>query len=155
MNLSRIALASVGAFVAYFFVGFATFGLLPWLKTEFLKYPTIYRSQEAMKGVMPAGMAFMFMAMVALAVLYAMLAANVSGAAGGLRLGATFGALIGLFAIGAFVVHNYVNLQIGLKLTVQQAIAYFIEWVVVGIVIGLIYRPPGVPLNTMPTTTHS
>jgi hypothetical protein len=141
MNLSRIALASVGAFVAYFFVGFATFGLLPSLKNEFLKYPTIYRSQEAMKGVMPAGMAFMFLAMTALAVLYAMLSGSVSGAADGLRLGATFGALIGVFAIGSFVVHNYVNLQIGLKLTVQQAIAYFIEWVVVGIVIGLIYRP--------------
>jgi hypothetical protein len=36
----------------------------------------------------------------------------------GLRLGAMFGALIGLFAIGSFVVHNYVNLQIGFKLTV-------------------------------------
>jgi hypothetical protein len=141
MNLSRIALASVGAFVAYFIVGFATFGLLPSLKNEFLRYPTIYRSQEAIKGVMPAGMVFMFLAMVALAVLYAMLAASVSNTADGLRLGATFGALIGVFAIGSFVVHNYVNLQIGLKLTVQQAIAYFIEWVVVGIVIGLIYRP--------------
>jgi hypothetical protein len=39
------------------------------------------------------------------------------------------------------VVHNYVNLQIGAKLTMLQAIAYFIEWVIVGIVIGLIYRP--------------
>ena len=37
--------------------------------------------------------------------------------------------------------HNYVNLQIGGSLTVQQAIAYFVEWVVVGLVIGLIYRP--------------
>jgi hypothetical protein len=43
--------------------------------------------------------------------------------------------------ICAFVVHNYVNLNIRLKLTVIQAIAYFVEWVVTGIVIGLIYRP--------------
>jgi hypothetical protein len=55
--------------------------------------------------------------------------------------GIRFGALIGLFAIGSFVMHNYVNLQIGLKLTVQQAVAYFVEWVIVGLVIGLIYRP--------------
>ena len=141
MNLSRIALAAIGGFVTYFVLGGLSFVVAPSLKDEFLKYPTIYRSQEAMKGVMPAGMAFMFLAMVALAVLYAMLAASVSNGADGLRLGATFGALIGVFAIGSFVVHNYVNLQIGLKLTVQQAIAYFIEWVVVGIVIGLIYRP--------------
>jgi hypothetical protein len=38
-------------------------------------------------------------------------------------------------------VHNYVNLQIGIRLTVQQGIAYFLEWVIVGLVIGLIYRP--------------
>ena len=41
--------------------------------------------------------------------------------------GARFGALIGVFAIGSFVVHNYVNLNIGLKLTVQQSIAYFVQ----------------------------
>jgi hypothetical protein len=37
--------------------------------------------------------------------------------------------------------HNYVNLNIGLKLTLQPGVAYFVEWVVTGIVIGLIYRP--------------
>jgi hypothetical protein len=46
-----------------------------------------------------------------------------------------------VFALGSFVVHNYVNLNIGLRLTLQQAAAYFVEWVVVGVVIGLIYRP--------------
>ena len=51
------------------------------------------------------------------------------------------GALIGVFAVGSFVVHNYVNLQIGIGLSVRQGIAYFVEWVIVGVVIGLIYRP--------------
>lgn len=40
------------------------------------------------------------------------------------------------------MVHNYVNLNIGLRLTIQQSVAYFIEWVVAGIAIGLLYRPP-------------
>jgi hypothetical protein len=39
------------------------------------------------------------------------------------------------------VLHNYVNLNIGLKLTLQQCALYFLEWLVVGIAIGLIYRP--------------
>ena len=56
-----------------------------------------------------------------------------------MRQGAIFGALIGVFSVCSFVIHNYVNLNIGLKLTVEQAIAYFVEWVVTGIVIGLIY----------------
>jgi hypothetical protein len=38
------------------------------------------------------------------------------------------------------VLHNYVNLNIGLKLTVEQAIGYFIEWLAVGMVIGLTYK---------------
>jgi len=137
MNLSRIALAALGGFVAYFVIGFAAFGLAPSLKNEFLKYPNIYRSPEAMKSVMPPGMAAMFVAMVVLAILYAMLYKGGPGLAEGAR----FGALIGIFADCAFVLHNYVNLNIGLKLTMQQAVAYFVEWLVVGIVIGMIYRP--------------
>jgi hypothetical protein len=137
MNLTRIVLASIAAFFAYFAVGGLVFGLLPSMKNEFLKYPNVYRSQEGIKSTMPVGMAFMFLAIVVLVVLYAMLYQGGSGVIEGAR----FGALIGLFAIGSFVVHNYVNLQIGVKLTVQQGIAYFGEWVIVGLVIGLVYRP--------------
>jgi hypothetical protein len=141
MNLSRTALAALGAFVAYFVVG-ALVAALPSLRNEFLKYPTVYRSKEAMKNVMPAGMVAMFLAMLVLAVIYAMLYQGGSGVVEGTR----FGALIGVFAVCAFVLHNYVNLNIGLKLTLEQAAVYFVEWMVVGIVIGLIYKPilPGV-----------
>jgi hypothetical protein len=138
MNLSRVALAAMGALVAYFVLGGLSFVLLPSLKDEFLNYPAVYRSPQAIKSVMPVGMAAMFVAMVVLAVLYAMLYRGGSGVAEGAR----FGALIGIFAICAFVVHNYVNLNIGSKLTLEQSIAYFVEWVVTGIVVGLIYRPP-------------
>jgi hypothetical protein len=43
------------------------------------------------------------------------------------------------------VLHNYVNLNIGLKLALGQAVAYFIQWTVIGIVIGLIYKSPATP----------
>jgi hypothetical protein len=137
MNFSRIFLAAVGGFVAYFVMGGLAFGLLPWLKNEFLKYPAVYRTQEGIKSTMPVGMAFMFVAIFALAMIYSMLCRGGSG----LVEGARFGGLIGVFAIGSFVVHNYVNLNIGLKLTIEQSVAYFAEWVGVGIAIGLIYRP--------------
>jgi hypothetical protein len=45
-----------------------------------------------------------------------------------------------VFAIGAFLVPNYVNLNSGLLLTVQQSVAYFAQWWWRGAVIGLIYR---------------
>jgi hypothetical protein len=141
MNLSRIALAALGAFVAYFAAGGAIFGLIPALKGEFLKYPAVYRDQQGQMGHMPVGMAFMFLAILALAGIYAMLYQGGATLADGARTGAIFGGLIGVFAIGSFVVHNYVNLNIGLKGTLQQGVAYFVEWVIVGLVIGMIYRP--------------
>jgi len=137
MNVSRIALAALGGFVAYFVLGGLSFAVSPSLKNEFLKYPAVYRPQEGQMRFLPAGMVAMFVAMLALAAIYAMLYQGGSG----LAIGARFGALIGVFVVGAFVVHNYVNLNIGLKLTLEQAVAYFVEWLVTGIVTGLIYRP--------------
>ena len=137
MNYLRIFLASVGAFVAYMVLGGLIFALIPSLKTEFLKFPAVYRDHDGQMSHMPAGMAGMFLSMVVLAVLYSMTYQGGSG----LVEGARFGVLIGLFVIGAFVLHNYVNLNIGLTLALISAVAYFLEWLVACIVIGLIYRP--------------
>jgi hypothetical protein len=137
MNLPRVFLAAFCAFVTYFVLGGLFFAVLPLMRTEFMKYPAVYRSQDAIKSVMPAGMIAMFVAMVMLAVIYAMLYRGGSGLAEGAR----FGLLIAVFSLCAFVIHNYVNLNIGLKLTVQQGVAYSVEWIVVGVVIGLVYRP--------------
>jgi len=141
MNFTRLALAAFGAFVVYMILGGLLFAVAPWLRNEFAKYPLVYRTQDSMKPVMPYGMAAMLVAMVVLAMLYAML---YRGGSGWLE-GAHFGGLIGLFCVCSFVVHNYVNLNIGLTLTLEQAIAYFVEWVAVGITIGLIYRPAAHP----------
>ena len=46
-----------------------------------------------------------------------------------------------MFVVCACVLHNFANFNIGLKLALGQAAAYFVQWVVVGLVIGLIYRP--------------
>jgi hypothetical protein len=103
MNPLRLILAALGAFVAYMVLGALLFGLIPSLKTEFLKYPCVYRDQNGQMSHMPAGMGGMLLSMLALAVLYTMVYQGGSGLAEGAR----FGALIGLFAIGAFVLHNY------------------------------------------------
>lgn len=136
MNYARIFLAALGSFAAYFILGGLIF-TSPFFKSEFMKYPAVYRPQEGIKSVMPFGMAAMFVAMLMLAMIYAMMYRGGSGFATGTR----FGVLVGIFCVCSFVIHNYVNLNIGLMLTIQQACAYFVEWVVVGIVIGLIYKP--------------
>jgi Protein of unknown function (DUF1761) len=135
MNITRLLLAALAAFVAYFVLGGLFFAAGP-LRNEFAKFPAVYRTQESMKPTLPFGMASMLVAMIVLAVLYAMLYKGGPG----LYEGARFGALIGLFCVCSFVIHNYVNLNISLRLTLGQAAAYFVEWVVAGVVIGLIYR---------------
>ena len=137
MNYVRIVLAGVAGTVAYFALGGLVFGLLPQLRESYRMYPAVYRNQEGIKSVMPLGMLGMLLSIVVLAAIYAL--AYHGGP--GLWEGARFGFLIGVFALGAFVLHNYVNLNIGLRLTGQQAVAYLMEWLVVGIVIGLVYRP--------------
>jgi len=137
MSYSRIALAALGATVAYFVLGGILFAALPALRTEFMKYPAVYRTQDDMKRVMPMGMIAILVAIVAVAVLYAM----AYPAGGGVLAGARFGALIGVFAVCGFVLHNHMLLNIGIKLTVGQAISYFVQWLGVGIVISLIYAP--------------
>jgi hypothetical protein len=134
VNYSRVALAGLGATVVYFVLGFVLFALSP-LANEYRQFPAVYRTPASMKQVAPIGMLGMVLSMVALAALYALAFAPGSGAAAGAR----FGFLVGVFALGSFVLHNYVNLNIGLRLTLGQALAYFIQWVVAGIVIALIY----------------
>ena len=147
MNLARIAFASLGAAVAYFVYGFAMFAAWPSMKTEFKKYPNVYRTEESMMKVMPYGMVGILVSIVVIAILYAKICAAAVGPASGVALGAVpglasgacLGALIGLFVVGMFVIHNYVNLNIGGKLTVFQAVAYFIEWVATGVAIGMVH----------------
>jgi archaellum biogenesis protein FlaJ (TadC family) len=137
MSYARIALASLGATVAYFIYGFAMFAAWPSMKTEFMKYPNVYRPKDEMMKMMPYGTITILISIVVVAILHA----KIYTAGGGIVSGICLGALIGLFSVCTFVIHNYVNLNIGLTLTIYQSIAYFIQWVIVGAAIGLIYRP--------------
>lgn len=137
MNYPRLGLAALGGTVAYFACGFIVFWLVPALINESRKHAAVYRSQEEMTGVMPVGIGGTFIAILVVAIIFAMIQQGGTGAAGGLRLGV----LIGIFVVCAFVLYNYMTLNIGLTLALGQAAAHFFQWTIVGIVIGLIYKP--------------
>jgi hypothetical protein len=141
MNYSRLALAALAGTVASFAFGFLVFWLVPGLIKEGHKYPAVFRPKEEMKTVMPIGIFATFMAILVDAIIFAMIHPGGSGPTEGAR----FGVLIGIFVVCAFVLHNYVNLNIGLKLALGQAVAYFVQWTIIGIVIGLIYKPLATP----------
>jgi hypothetical protein len=141
MNYSRLALAALGGTVASFAFGFLVFWLVPGLVKEGHKYPAVFRPKEEMKTVMLIGFVANFMAILVVAIIFAMIHQGGPGTTEGAR----FGVLIGIFVVCAFVLHNYVNLNIGLKLALGQAVAYFVQWTIIGIVIGLIYKPLATP----------
>lgn len=141
MNYLSLGLAALGGTVASFAVGFLVFWLVPGLIKEGHKYPAVFRPKEEMMKVMPIGLVATFLSILIVAVLFAMIHHGRSGTAEGAR----FGVLIGIFVVCAFVLHNYVNLNIGLKLALGQAAAYFVQWTIIGIVIGLIYKPLATP----------
>ncbi|MGA2429986.1 MAG: hypothetical protein ABSH13_15915 [Candidatus Acidiferrum sp.] len=141
MNYSSLGLAALGGTVASFAFGFLLFWLVPALINEAHKYPAVFRSKEAMMTVMPISLGSTFISILAVAMIFAMIHLGGSSPMEGAR----FGVLIGIFVVCAFVLHNYVNLNIGLKLALGQAVAYFVQWTIIGTVIGLIYKPLATP----------
>ncbi len=141
MNYTSLGLAALGATVAYFAFGFLVFWLVPGLIRESHKYPAVFRPKEEMMKVMPIGFVATFLSILVAAIIFAMM--NHRGSS--VTAGAQFGVLIGIFVVCAFVLHNYVNLNIGLKLVLMQAGTYLVQWTIVGIVIGLIYKPLATP----------
>lgn len=136
VNYAHVGFAFLGATVAYFVSGFILFAALPGMKTEFLRYPGVYRTDDGMRKLMPYNMIGILVSVAVVAVLYA----KIYSSGGGMVSGVCLGALMGLFAVCTFVVHNYVFLNIGAKLAVYEGMAYFIQWVIVGAAVGVIYK---------------
>src|SRR5271167_2303560 len=111
MNYLSLVLAALGATVASFAFGALVFWLVPGLIKEAHKYPAVFRPSEEMKRVMPVGLVATFLSIVVAAILFAMIRPGGSG----ITEDARFGVLLGIFVVCAFALHNYVNLNIGLK----------------------------------------
>jgi hypothetical protein len=141
MNYSRLGLAALGGMVASFAFGFLVMWLVPALFEEGRKYPAVFRPKDEMMTMMPVGLVATFISILVVAIIFAMIHQGGPGTTEGVR----FGVLIGIFVVCASVLHNYVNLNIGRKLALMQAAAYFLQWTIVGIVIGLIYKPIATP----------
>lgn len=134
MNYTRIALSAIAATVAYYLFGSIGGALFA---NYYSQYAAVFRPRETIVGYMPLGFAGTFIAALALAMIYAAAYRGKSGALEGLR----FGALIGVFIIGAGVAHDFVILNVGPNLALVEASGQFFGWLLAGVVIGVIYRP--------------
>ena len=135
MNYARIAAAAVAATVVDGIYGYLVYGML--LAPEFARYPAVYRSAEAGMVYLPVIFACIFVGALVAAYIYAK---GYDGGSGVVE-GARFGVLLGIFIAAIFAGVNYATLNIGRRHSLEMAIAGFVEWTLVGIVIGLVYKP--------------
>lgn len=134
MNYGRLALAAVAATVVDGVYGFLVYGNI--ISGEFARYPAIYRSSETQTAYLPVMFLGIFFAMLVASYLYA------KGYEGGngLQEGMRFGVLVGLVMVGYVAGVNYAIMNIGRRMALYYALAGLVEWVVVGMTIGFVYR---------------
>jgi hypothetical protein len=138
MNYSRLVGAAIAATVVDGIYGFLVYGVL--LAGEFGRYPEVYRSNEAGAAYLPLMFLGILVAMFGVVAIYA------KGYEGGSGVteGARFGAMIGFVLAVIMGSVNYATLNIGRRLAVAYVIAGLFEWILNGIVIGLVYKPVAV-----------
>jgi hypothetical protein len=135
MNVGRLVMAAAAATVVDAVYGFVVYGTLlnPW----FTGLPAVYRQADTAATYMPVLFGGMFLAMLAASYIYTK---GFEGGSG-LKEGFGFGVAIGLFAAAYASIVNFATLNIPAAMGLAMAAAAFVEWILAGIVIGLIYRP--------------
>jgi hypothetical protein len=135
MNYGRLVGAAAAATVVDAVYGYLVYGVL--LASEFARYPDIYRPPEFAATYLPPMFLGIFIAMFAAVAIYAKGYEGGSGMAEGVR----FGAVLAFFVAVLTASVAYGTLNIGRKLTLGLLVAGLVEWLIVGIVIGLVYKP--------------
>jgi uncharacterized membrane protein len=135
MNYPRLVLAAFAALIVFFAWGFLTEGWL--LRKSFAPSAALYRTSDLQMKYMPFGLASVLLALVVAVILYAVWCGGTSGALKGLQ----FGLLLGLFVACIHPISNLVTMNMDVKLGLQTTITAFLGWLLVGLVIGLIYKP--------------
>lgn len=136
MTLRRIAVPALVAWLVDSVYGYAVFGVM--LDSEFAPYrPSVFRSAEAMNSMLPMMFAASLVGFIALTYIFA------KGHEGGpgLKEGFWFGVVIATWGVFSFSIPSYAIYNIGQKLALETTVAGFVEMLLSGIVIGLVYKP--------------
>jgi len=135
MNYGRLVIAAIAATVVDMVYGFVVYANL--LKSEFARYPEIYRSGEVQMAYFLYMVCGLLLATLVASYIYAKGYEGGSGIQEGMR----FGVLLGLFGGAAYSLVNYSVMNLGRRITGEMAIAGLVEWTILGIVIGAVYKP--------------
>ena len=134
MNYGRLVAAAIAGTVFDMAYGFVVYGML--LANQFAAYPGVYRPADDTSH-MPVLAAGVFIGACVAAYIYAKGYEGGSGAAEGLR----FGMALGVFVGGYSTLVNWAVLNIGRTLALSMAAVAVVEWTLIGLIIGLVYKP--------------
>lgn len=138
MNYPRLAIAAVVGLVVYFAWGYLIEGWL--IRDHFIPSQAVYRDSNAMQKYMPLGLLCSLLAIFVMAVIYAKIYAA-PGAVSGATSGAFFGLLVGFFAACIHPISNFVTMNIDTRLGLETSASCLVQWILVGVIIGLLYKP--------------
>ena len=134
MNYGRLVIAAVAATIVDGIYGFLVYGTA--MTSQFAQYPGVYRPADAQLPFLPYLFLGIFIAMLSAAYIYAK---GYEGGSGVME-GARFGVCIGFFAIGYASIVAYATINIGRRFTAMMSLAALVEWIINGVVIGLVYK---------------
>jgi len=132
MNIKRFILATIALFVFVFAYESFVHGTL--LMNLYIKTPTLWRSYHQMKTYIPFNLIIMGLLTIWITFIFTRLFSE-GGWKNGLTFGVYLGVLSGIQAAGA-----YYYLPISAMLAGSWFVAYVIESIIGGLIIGIIYR---------------
>jgi hypothetical protein len=135
MNLARVAMAAVAAWVVYLGISFFVHTIL--LKDLYLQHLSAMRPEADQNAILPLGFFFALLGFFAFAYAYAKGYEGGRGAQEGLR----FGVLVGILICCFRVIWDHMVWPVSLQLTVAWMVEYIVEFAIYGSIVGVIYKP--------------
>jgi hypothetical protein len=136
MTLRRIAVPALVTWLVDAIYGYAVFGVM--LDSEFAPYrPAVFRGVEAMNSMLPLMFVSTLVGFVAVAYIFA----KGHDGGSGVKEGFWFGVVLGTFMVFMVTIPTYAIYNIGQSVAYKTGAATFIEMVIDGIVLGLVYKP--------------
>jgi hypothetical protein len=135
MNLARVAMAAVAAWVVYLGVSFVVHTML--LRDLYLQHLGAMRPEADQNAILPVGFFFALLGFFAFAYAYAKGYEGGSGAQEGLR----FGVLVGILICCFRVIWDHMVWPVSLQLTAAWMVEYIVEFAIYGSIVGVIYKP--------------
>lgn len=135
MNLARVAIAAVVAWVVYLGVSFVVHTVL--LADLYRQHAATLRPEAEQNAILPVGFVFALVGFFAFAYTYAKGYEGSRGTQEGLR----FGVLVGILICAFRIIWDHMIWPVSVQLTVAWIVEYIVEFALYGMIVGAIYKP--------------